>query len=286
MATATASSNGALRVLGHAEAPPAPQQARAAGTTPIGSLRRHVFSAARRNPSNCNGANPIERHNLNGSASIVAALSPHQESSSSSSIGASLAAFEIRKATPRDANALSDLYSETYNEALPRHYSEQELAEAMPTLTTPSPRMLASGGYYVAFQRRSRDVDGDRAHDDEEMLLGAGAWEPDDTNYADQAGRDAVISELAHIRHFATKPSFTGRGIGKALMAACMLEAATQGISQMECISSFGAVSFYTAFGFSSVENTAHRYASGLAFGGVRMRCGDLATALNGLDHK
>ena len=69
-------------------------------------------------------------------------------------------------------------------------------------------------------------------------------------------------------------------------MIACMLEAASQGISQMECISSFGAVSFYVAFGFSRVEDTAHKFASGLTFGGVRMRCGDLATALTGLGQK
>ena len=199
--TMATSSSGALRV-GRAEAPPPQARAASGGTTPIVIIRSNA-SSARRSPSN-NGAKPIGRYRTKVSPSIVAALPSRQESSSSSSgIAGASRAFEIRKATPRDAHALSVLYSESYNEALPRHYSEQELAEAMPTLTTPSPRMLASCSYYVAFQR-SHD-DGNRAHH-EELLLGAGAWEPDDMNYASQAGRDAVNPELAHIRHFATKP--------------------------------------------------------------------------------
>ena len=78
---------------------------------------------------------------------------------------------------------------------------------------------------------------------------------------------------LGHIRHFATHPNWTRRGIGRALFDRCVADARAAGVCTFECYSSIGAEGFYRALGFSTVEPMKLALAENLAIPGVRMLC-------------
>ena len=74
-----------------------------------------------------------------------------------------------------------------------------------------------------------------------------------------------------HIRHFATHPGHLGHGYAKQIMDACLHQARSAGMTQMECFSTLTAEGFYTAMGFQ----TEHRIdvdIQGVAFPSLVMR--------------
>jgi GNAT superfamily N-acetyltransferase len=107
--------------------------------------------------------------------------------------------YALRVAGPADAEAVTALLAASYPALLAAAYTADVLAATLPLMTKANPRLLASGTYYVA------EADGG-------SLAGCGGWT------AEMPGSGEVVPGVGHIRHFATHPQWTRRGVASAML--------------------------------------------------------------------
>src|SRR5262245_48821948 len=169
-----------------------------------------------------------------------------------------MADFEVRAVSPEDAEAVSALLQASYPSLMAFGYEPILFARALPLLTKANPALLSSGTWYLV-----------EALDADEKLVGCGGW----ARQRPDAPNEPVDPMLGHIRHFATHPNWTRRGIGRAVFNRCVADARAAGVRIFECYSSLGAEGFYRALGFSTVEPMKLALAESLTIPGVRMLC-------------
>lgn len=162
------------------------------------------------------------------------------------------AEFEIRVAVPADADSVGSLLEASYTALFAGHYDSAVLAEALPLMTRAHPGLLASGTYYVVTAGGGGPV-------------GCGGWS------VERPGSGETAPGLGHVRHFAVHPDWIRRGVGSALLARCVAEAAARDIVRFECNSSLAAVTFYRALGFAIIRPVEVELAPGVMFAGVLM---------------
>lgn len=143
--------------------------------------------------------------------------------------------FTVRVAMADDAPAVGDLLEASYPALMRDSYEPVVLAAALPAMTRANPILLASGTYYLAETGRG-------------LAVGCGGWS------RERPGRGDVEPGLAHLRHFATHPDWTGRGAGRAIYDLCEQEARAGGVERFECYSSLNAQGFYASLGFKVIE--------------------------------
>lgn len=163
--------------------------------------------------------------------------------------------LSLRIARPDDLSAVDLLLSRSYPRLLARDYPPSALVTAVPLITRARPDLLASGRYYVVEDTAGR-------------ILGAGGWSL--AVPARRLGPDDA-RRVAHIRHVATDPEATRRGIGSAIMRWAMAAAVAEGVSGFECLSTRTAVPFYAALGFITAGQVDLTLAPGIVFPAVRM---------------
>ena len=161
--------------------------------------------------------------------------------------------FTIRSATRQDYEAIGDILNASCATLMAAAYDKQLLAAALPLITKANPTLIAAGTYLIA-------------QTDDKTMVGCGGWS------LDRPGTGEVVPGLAHIRHFATAPSWTGRGIGRALYTCCEEAARTSGATQLECYASLNAQPFYAALGFEAIGRSMVRLAPGLMLPHIVMR--------------
>ncbi len=161
--------------------------------------------------------------------------------------------LNLRLARPADLAAVDGLLSRSYPRLLAADYPPSVLVTAVPLIARARPELLASGRYWLAC-------------DGEGRVVAAGGWSA--------ASPDGGVEGqgLAHIRHVATDPALTRRGIGKALLTAAMAQARDAGFSRFDCLSTRTAVRFYAALGFVVQGEVDIALAPGIVFPAVRMR--------------
>ena len=130
---------------------------------------------------------------------------------------------------------MNELVKASYLVPMCPSYEETVLAVALPLITRTIPALLSSGTYYLAKSEDGR-------------IVGCGGWT------WERPGSGEVAPELAHVRHFFTRPEWVGRGIGRVIYAKCEEEARPAGVRRFECHSSLNAEGFYAALGFMSVS--------------------------------
>lgn len=140
--------------------------------------------------------------------------------------------FSIRIAEMGDAVAISRVLLASYSALYRGWYQDDVLNAALPAMTCANPRLLATGRYFVA--------------EIGDAIVACGGWS------AEKPG-GAMISRLAHVRHFATDPDFINRGCGGAILTRSLEEAAAAGFAEIESVSSLTAEAFYARHGFSPV---------------------------------
>jgi N-acetylglutamate synthase-like GNAT family acetyltransferase len=96
------------------------------------------------------------------------------------------------------------------------------------------PKLLTSGCYYVAHA--------------ETALVACGGWS------LETPGTEEKMSEVGHIRHFATNPAWAGLGIARSIYAQCEEQARAAGVARFECYSTLNGELFYAALGFSRIK--------------------------------
>ena len=142
-----------------------------------------------------------------------------------------MSAFTVRAATPQDEARVGALLSVCYATLMAPDYDPALMKTILPMMSAANPALLACSTYYVA-------------ENDGGEIVGCGGWTPE------HPGRGDIKTGLGHIRHFATHPAWTRRGVARALMARCKAEARAAGIDRLECYSSLSAEAFYAAQGF------------------------------------
>lgn len=137
--------------------------------------------------------------------------------------------MHIRIALPEDAAAVTELLLRTYPVLMAPFYDAGALAGALPVMTRANPELLASSRYYVA--------------EDAGRLVGCGGWSPE------QPGSGKIEAGLSHLRHFATDPDMTRRGIGRSIVLRCAIDAGRQGATRFQAFAGLNAEPFYRSFG-------------------------------------
>ncbi len=159
----------------------------------------------------------------------------------------------IRTARRDDIGALDDLFQRSYTRLLARDYPPSVLVTAIPVIARAQPHLVASGLFYVIHKEGSDD------------LLGAGGW-----SLQAPGGRPGQRG-VGHIRHVATDPNATRRGVGRKLLAHILLVAKASGMSMMHCQSTLTAEPFYAAMGFDREGEINVPLAGGLSFPAIFM---------------
>ena len=158
----------------------------------------------------------------------------------------------IRVAVPKDSAAVRRVLLASYPALMADAYEPALLARVLPSITRPHPRLLAGGTYFLA------EVDGEG--------VGCGGWSWEDP------GGGPLRRGLAHIRHFAVRSSWAGRGVGRALYERCAEEARAAGAKRFEVQSSLNGEPFYAAVGFERIGRIEAPMSRGLLFPSILMR--------------
>ncbi len=161
--------------------------------------------------------------------------------------------MRLRVAVPADEAAVSGIFGDSYPRLMAPAYDAAVLARALPFLVHANPALLASGQYFVA------EAAGGAA-------VGCGGWT------REAPGRGPVVEGLGHLRHFATRAGYAGRGIGRRLFECCAAQARGMGVEMFECWSTLNGEAFYEALGFAVCERRDVILPEGIRLPSVVMR--------------
>jgi GNAT superfamily N-acetyltransferase len=160
--------------------------------------------------------------------------------------------MRLRVATLEDAAAVGSVLRASYSTLMADAYPAEVLARALPPMSRANPELLVSGRYYLVEAETGEPA-------------GCGGWSghPPDGSEPDP--------RRAHIRHFATHPDWTGRGIGRMIYERCEADARAAGFTGFEAYASLNGEPFYAALGFKRLEPIETPMPGGVLFPAVRM---------------
>jgi GNAT superfamily N-acetyltransferase len=168
-----------------------------------------------------------------------------------------------RLATIGDLPALVELIPASARALSRGFYTEEQTEAAIRYIFGPDTRLIADGTYFVV------EEDG--------VLAGCGGWSRRRTLYGgDQtkSGEEALLdpkTEPAKIRAFFVHPDFARRGVGTAIVDACLEAARAAGFRRIELASTLPGVPFYRALGFEEREPMEAPMPDGTALPIIRM---------------
>ena len=169
----------------------------------------------------------------------------------------------LRLATIGDVPALTELIPLSARALSTGFYTEEQTEAAIRYVFGPDTRLIFDGTYFVAEERGE--------------LAGCGGWSRRRTLYGgDQmkAAEDPLLdprTEAARVRAFFVHPSFARRGVGSAILEACLDAARAAGFRRVELASTLPGVPFYRAFGFEEREPLGVPMPGGLSLPVIRM---------------
>jgi GNAT superfamily N-acetyltransferase len=169
----------------------------------------------------------------------------------------------LRLATIGDLPALVELIPASARALSRGFYTEAQTEAAIRYIFGPDTRLITDGTYFVV------EEDG--------MLAGCGGWSRRRTLYGgDQmkSEEDPFLdprTEAARIRAFFVHPGFARRGVGSAILDACLEAARAAGFRRIELASTLPGVPFYQALGFEECEPMEAPMPDGTALPIIRM---------------
>lgn len=180
------------------------------------------------------------------------------------------ARLATRLATIGDVPALTELIPLSARELSRGYYTDEQTEAAIRHIFGPDTLLINDRTYFVAEEGRT--------------LAGCGGWSRRRTLYGgDQmkAGDDPLLdprTDAARIRSFFVHPGFARRGVGRAILEACLDAARAAGFRRVELAATLPGVPFYRAFGFAEREPMEVPLPGGAGLPVVRMER-DLAPA-------
>lgn len=186
--------------------------------------------------------------------------------------------MRVRLATAADLPAIAALIPLSARELSRGFYTEAQTEAAIRHIFGPDTRLIADGTYFVAEGEdlfatngaaRSASVVG--------TAMGCGGWSKRRTLYGgDQmkSADDPLLdprTDAARIRAFFVHPGYARRGVGRAILEACLDAARAAGFRRVELASTLPGVPFYRAFGFEEREELEASMPVGSGLPVVRM---------------
>lgn len=160
--------------------------------------------------------------------------------------------MRLRIAILDDSEAVASVLGPSYTRLMAGAYPLDLLERTLPAITRANPVLLASGRYYLV-------------ETDSGEPAGCGGWS------SNPPGRTDEDPGRAHIRHFATHPAWTRRGVGRLLYERCAADARAAGFNMFEAWSSLNGESFYASLGFCSLGRIDTAMPGGVLFPAIRM---------------
>ncbi len=174
------------------------------------------------------------------------------------------AELQIRLAGEEDIFSLNQLITRSGRELSRGYYTEAETESALRYVFGVDSSLIADRTYFVV------EAGG--------RILGCGGWSRRRTLYGgDQRPMGAADyldprTDAARIRAFFVAPEAARRGVGRALLQACIEAASAAGFRSLELMSTLPGVPFYRANGFAEVEPVTDVLPDGVPLRFVRMR--------------
>jgi len=154
--------------------------------------------------------------------------------------------IDVRVATAADVPALNALIPASVRALSRGYYTPEQIESAIRHVFGVDTQLVADGTYFVAHSAGT--------------LAGCGGWSRRNTLFGgDQmkGARDPLLdpaSDPARIRAFFVRPEFARRGVGSAIMNACMRAARAEGFRTLELAATLPGEPLYRAFGFEVRE--------------------------------
>jgi GNAT superfamily N-acetyltransferase len=170
---------------------------------------------------------------------------------------------EVRRATPDDVAALTDLIAASVDRLQAEDYSEAQRQAALGSIFGVDPVLIADGTYFVV------ELDGE--------ICGCGGWSRRATPFGSDrspARDDRLLDparDAARIRALFVHPSRARLGIGSRLLKACEEAAKAAGFRTAELTATLTGVKLFGARGFMPVEELSISLANGGLLPVVRM---------------
>jgi len=156
-------------------------------------------------------------------------------------------AFEVRPATMDDVGEIDRLIRRSMRSLGVRDYSPAQVESVLKYAMGVDTLLIADGTYFVVT--------------DAGRIIGAGGWSYRRMLHggdgAKVAGDEQPLDprrDAARVRAFFVDPDYARRGIGRALMDLCELEASRAGFTRMELAATLTGMHLYRACGFMEIE--------------------------------
>jgi GNAT superfamily N-acetyltransferase len=167
-----------------------------------------------------------------------------------------------RLAVAGDAAEIAELMRASVWELFPAYYDDVQTVSAVEHIGILDQTLIDDGTYYV------HEADGE--------IVACGGWSRRNKLFnASTAGADERMldpaTEPARIRAMFVRSDWTRRGLGRAILTACVDAARAEGFTQLALMATLPGVPLYKAFGFTEVETADLKLPDGVVLGGVAM---------------
>jgi GNAT superfamily N-acetyltransferase len=173
--------------------------------------------------------------------------------------------FHLRKATLSDKPAIEHVMRESLRGLGKLAYDEQQIASSLQSIAQADAQLIDDGTYFVAVANGE--------------VVACGGWSRRGKLYTGSAasGGEARLLdpqfEAARIRAFFTLPSWSRKGIGRAILEACENEIAAAGFKRIELMAMLsGGEALYAMNGYEAIERTNIVLEDGTPLGTTVMR--------------
>lgn len=172
--------------------------------------------------------------------------------------------FTLRKASLADTATLERLICESVRGLSRTDYSDAQIEAALGTAFGLDRELIRDGTYFVA----------EAANE----IVGCGGWSRRKTLFGgdQQPGRQPELldptRDSARIRAFFVRPDWVRRGIGRALIERCEVEALAHGFGSTELVATLPGHRLYRAFGYLGDERMEYQLSGDVVIEFIPMR--------------
>jgi len=160
--------------------------------------------------------------------------------------------IRLRKATPADVTTLRGLIDVSVRQLQAADYSPAQMEGALESVVGVDSQLIADETYLVAEAREGPACDW--------AIVGCGGWSKRKTLFGGDAWRgreDALLDparDAAKIRAFFVHPTWSRRGVGTAILAACEAAASAAGFRRYEMGATLTGAKLFGARGYVAME--------------------------------
>ncbi|MEV4313187.1 GNAT family N-acetyltransferase [Actinocrispum sp. NPDC049592] len=170
----------------------------------------------------------------------------------------------LRLATTADLPEIAALMKSSVDDLFPAFYTGPQSASAAVYLTEPDTVLLDDGTYFVQHTEAGEIVACGGWSKRDKLYTGSGA-QPGDARMLDPA------TEPARVRAMFVRGDWTRRGLGRAILDACVKAATECGFTSLTLMATLPGVPLYQAYGFQESRKTMVPLPDGVFLEGVEM---------------